>query len=37
MHDELSVLTLVTSRLDGAGFACMVTGSVAVSFDARPA
>ena len=36
MHDELSVLKLVTSRLEGAGFAYMVTGSVAVSFYAQP-
>jgi hypothetical protein len=36
MHDELSVLKLVTSRLDNAGIAYMVTGSVAVSFYAEP-
>jgi predicted nucleotidyltransferase len=36
MHDELSVLKLVASRLEGAGFAYMVTGSVAVSFYAQP-
>jgi hypothetical protein len=36
MHDELSVLKLVTSRLESAGIAYMVTGSVAVSLYAEP-
>ena len=34
--DELSVLTLVVTRLDAAGMAYMVTGSVAVSLYAEP-
>jgi hypothetical protein len=36
MHEELSVLKLVTARLDAAGFAYMVTGSVALSLYAEP-
>lgn len=36
MHDELSVLKLVTARLDTAGMAYMVTGSVALSLYAEP-
>ena len=36
MHDELSVLKLVIARLDDAGIAYMVTGSVAVSLYAEP-
>jgi hypothetical protein len=36
MHDELSVLKLVTGRLEAAGLAYMVTGSVALSFYAEP-
>jgi hypothetical protein len=36
MHDELSVLKVVTTRLAGAGIAYMVTGSVAVSLYAEP-
>lgn len=36
MHDELSVLKLVTGRLEGAGIAYMVTGSVATSLYAEP-
>lgn len=36
MLDEFSVLALVTSRLEGAGIAYMVTGSVAVSLYAEP-
>lgn len=36
MHDELSVLKLVTARLEAAGIAYMVTGSVAVSLYAEP-
>jgi len=36
MNDELQVLSLVTQRLDRAGIAYMVTGSVAVSFYASP-
>ena len=36
MLDEFSVLTLVTSRLESAGIAYMVTGSVAVSLYAEP-
>src|SRR6476659_1401699 len=36
MHDELSVLKLVTARLDAAGLAYMVTGSVALSLYAEP-
>lgn len=36
MHDELSVLKLVTGRLEAAGMAYMVTGSVAVSLYAQP-
>lgn len=36
MLDECSVLQLVTSRLEGAGIAYMVTGSVAVSPYAEP-
>ncbi len=36
MHDELSVLTLITARLEAAGLAYMVTGSVAVSLYAEP-
>lgn len=36
MLDEFSVLTLVTSRLEAAGIAYMVTGSVAVSLYAEP-
>ena len=36
MLDEFTVLTLVTSRLERAGIAYMVTGSVAVSLYAEP-
>ena len=36
MLDEFSVLALVTSRLEDAGIAYMVTGSVAVSLYAEP-
>lgn len=36
MLDEFSVLTIVTSRLEAAGIAYMVTGSVAVSLYAEP-
>ena len=36
MHDELSVLKLVTARLEAAGLAYMVTGSVALSLYAEP-
>jgi hypothetical protein len=36
MHDELSVLKLVTGRLEAAGLSYMVTGSVALSFYAEP-
>jgi Nucleotidyltransferase of unknown function (DUF6036) len=36
MHDELSTLKLVIARLDDAGIAYMVTGSVAVSLYAEP-
>ena len=36
MHDELSVLKLVTGRLEAAGIAYMVTGSVAASLYAEP-
>lgn len=36
MLDEFSVLKLVTARLEAAGFAYMVTGSVAVSLYAEP-
>jgi predicted nucleotidyltransferase len=36
MQDELSVLKLVTGRLEAAGMAYMVTGSVAVSLYAQP-
>ena len=36
MLDEFSVLTLVTSRLEEAGIAYMVTGSLAVSLYAEP-
>jgi|SRR5690348_2261404 len=36
MRDELSVLKLVTARLDAAGLAYMVTGSVALSLYAEP-
>lgn len=36
MLDELSVLKLVTARLETAGLAYMVTGSVAVSLYAEP-
>lgn len=36
MLDEFSVLKLVTARLEGAGIAYMVTGSVAVSLYAEP-
>jgi len=36
MLDEFSVLTLVTARLEDAGIAYMVTGSVAVSLYAEP-
>ena len=37
MLDEFSVLTLVTARLERAGIAYMVTGSIAVSLYAEPA
>jgi hypothetical protein len=36
MHDELSVLKLVAARLEAAGLAYMVTGSVALSLYAEP-
>jgi len=36
MLDQFSVLTLVTARLDRAGIAYMVTGSIAVSLYAEP-
>jgi hypothetical protein len=36
MHDELSVLKLVAGRLEAAGLAYMVTGSVALSLYAEP-
>jgi hypothetical protein len=36
MHDELSVLKLVTGRLGAAGLSYMVTGSVALSLYAEP-
>jgi predicted nucleotidyltransferase len=36
MLDQFTVLTLVTSRLEHAGIAYMVTGSVAVSLYAEP-
>src|ERR1700683_2460010 len=36
MHDELSVLKLVSGRLEAAGLPYMVTGSVALSFYAEP-
>jgi len=36
MFDEFSVLKLVTARLEGAGIAYMVTGSIAVSLYAEP-
>lgn len=36
MHDELSVLKLVTARLEAASIAYMVTGSVAASLYAEP-
>jgi hypothetical protein len=36
MSDELEILELVTGRLDAAGFAYMVSGSVAMSFYAQP-
>src|ERR1039457_3365034 len=36
MHDELSVLKLVTHRLEAAGMAYMVTGSVALGLYAQP-
>ncbi len=36
MTDELEVLRLVTERLDAAGFAYMLSGSVAMNFYAQP-
>jgi hypothetical protein len=36
MHEELSVLKLVTSRLERAGLPYMVTGSLALSLYAEP-
>ena len=36
MSDELDVLKLVTQRLDTAGIAYMLTGSMAMSYYARP-
>src|SRR5262245_29479336 len=36
MTDELRVLVDVSSRLDGAGIAYMVSGSMAMSFYAQP-
>ncbi len=36
MNEELEVLKMVTSRLDGAGIPYMVTGSMAVNFYAVP-
>lgn len=36
MRDELAVLRLVRARLEAAGIAYMVTGSVAVSLYAEP-
>ncbi len=36
MHDELSVLKLAVNRLESAGIAYMVTGSVALSVYAQP-
>jgi hypothetical protein len=34
--DELAVLKLVTARLDEAGFAYMITGSIALGYYAQP-
>ncbi len=36
MLDEFAVLTIVTTRLESAGIAYMITGSVAVSLYAEP-
>jgi hypothetical protein len=36
MLDEFTVLTIVTSRLEDAGIAYMVTGSIAASLHAEP-
>ena len=36
MTDQLDVLALVTSRLDGAGIAYMVTGSMAAGYYGQP-
>lgn len=36
MRDELEILKVVTQRLEEAGFAYMVSGSVAMSFYAKP-
>lgn len=36
MSDELEVLKLVASRLDGAGIAYMVSGSMAMNYYAQP-
>lgn len=36
MNDQLSVLALVTTRLDATGIGYMVTGSIAAGHYARP-
>jgi len=36
MSDELEVLKLVASRLDGAGIAYMISGSMAMNYYAQP-
>src|SRR4051812_27700934 len=36
MTDELSVLKMVAARLDAAGFAYMLTGSLALGYYAEP-
>ena len=36
MTDQLSILTLVTERLDAVGIAYMPTGSIAAGYYAQP-
>ena len=36
MTDQLSILKLVTERLDAAGVAYMLTGSIAAGYYAQP-
>ena len=36
MTDQFSILKLVTERLDAAGIACMLTGSIAAGYYAQP-